>query len=121
MSAFETETVEAMVARVMAECKKSSAAMAPEPPLSVGEHLTLLRTRDALRDAALAFGVKRRALSYVVWHAERAFTLRDDGTTLVPKDGRPHPQDPCVLLDVVTWLEEMRRTEGLLFDVTVNQ
>lgn len=114
---FATETLDELTARVTAEVAATAATM-PDPEPSAEAQLAALRTRAALTDAALAFNVTPRAVRYVTWHAERIFELQSG--TLVPRHGERHPHDPCVPLDVLTWLAEFRRSEPHVFEAAVN-
>lgn len=107
---------DAEVARVLEHVEATSTSTAGPP--SIDAELVTLRRREQLRQAALAFGVRARALEYVTWRGEAVFDLVDG--RLSARDGARDPRDPLVALDVSVWLEQLRRDEPFAFDAQQN-
>jgi hypothetical protein len=69
--------------------------------------------RERLGATALACGARPNTVRMVIREGEEIFELKDG--QLLPRDGRRHPHDPLVPLDVITWLATLRETDDYLF------
>jgi hypothetical protein len=64
---------------------------------------------DNIAPVAIACGVRPLFVPYVVEQARAVFELANGA--LRPKPGILHPRDPCVDLDVLTWMADLRASE----------
>jgi hypothetical protein len=81
--------------------------------LTADAQLAATQLREQIRDTAIACGAQPRSVRHIVRDAEDLFELKDG--QIVARDGRRNPRDPCVVLDLVAWLVDLRNTEGHLF------
>jgi hypothetical protein len=106
------EQIDSMVAEAVGRFQaEQPAGLTPEQEIRA--RLDQARFQEMVASAAIASGVRPRAVRLVVRDAASQFELRDG--VLAPRHDETDPSDPLSPLSITRWLEGLRATDGYLF------